>query len=1163
MAAASTTFCLLLLALSIHAAPVPNPSFEQGDQAPAGWRLEGKGAWDTAGAHTGQRAVSVAGTADDSSFWQTTGLALEPNTLYRLAFWTNADHAAPGCVISGPSFCNRDFPAHPGWRRHAFVFVSPADVADAYLRLGHWHVPATVSFDDVELRPTQAVHERFGDISLGEGEEIAGNRYTFTAPLGGEGANHARPLQSFRCGFNSNRWCFHNGAEVVYRLAIPSHALTAATVEANCNYHNSGTGFIDLSPDGRTWTEIARFDKVGRVQPDVPKALLPAQALFVRFRAAGKEADTRNSKPGDFQLNEIRCSATLDADLGEFRGATAYLDIQASDPDFPVTVLSLPGRSSDWEVAIASRSARLPSLQAAASAVSEKGEEQTSRTAAAPSAAPARLSFASPLLRMGTNALTLSITADRKEIYRAAAQREVAALHDASYGYALPAAAPCVLWWCEGTYKVSRQRPAPTARRNGIELAAARNDHEPFQLVLRPAADLKNLRAQVSPLTRDAATLPPESIRIDQVAYLNVTRPTDAAGVRGWWPDPLPPFEQGATLEANRNHPLWITVAVPPDQPAGDYKGTIDLAADGWRASVPLTVHVWDFALPKAAHLQTGFGLDPSAIRRYHNLQNNQELRQVLDLYLANFAAHRIAPYTPAVLDPFKVDFSTGPWEGGAIDARDPKEGKRCLRVADDNPKSSISATNTRPIAVDIAKTYRLSWWVKTATPNQPYLVTLEQHNADDKWMSGNNLDSPRTGSGQWQREEVAIGAPDGRRFNPQTRFVHLSLRPALWSEEGEATGTAWFDDIRFEFAEGGPNLVADGGFEQAATELKAIIDFTAFDRECEKWLGAGGFNALSIPLRGLGGGTFHARHPGRIGPFEAGSPEYAQLMASQGRQIVEHLKARGWLDRAYIYWFDEPDPKDYDFVVEGMKTIQRAAPGLTRMLTEQPEPPLYGAVDLWCPVLSNYDPKVGADRQKAGERFWWYLCCGPHAPYIGLFIDHPAVDLRVWAWLSRKWGIAGQLVWTSNYWTSSAAFPPPQVENPWEDPMSYVSGYSYQPGQIGYWGNGDGRFLYPPNRDIKADRRKHLGGPVNSIRWEMLREGIEDYETFWLLDRLIAEARKSGRAAALLPEAERLALVPDEVIKDGQTYSKDPQPLLSHRRKVAEMVERLAAALR
>jgi len=1176
-------FCLLAAAIAAGAAePLPNPSFELGQHSPAGWRLEGKGTWEKTG-HVGQRSARVEGTGDDSSYWRTTDYAFEPDTLYRVSFWTQADRAAAGCVIAGPSFCNRDFGAQPGWQRHAFAFITPASVADACLRFGQWHVAGKVAFDDVELKPTQAVHEHFGAIALGEGEEILGDRYIFSAPLAAEGANHSRPLHAFRCGFNSNRWCFHDGAEVVYRFAIPAHEQRAATIEANCNYHQSGAGFIDASTDGQEWTNVARFDKVSPIRADVPKKLLPADTLYVRLRAAGKETDARDSKPGDFQINELRYLATLDADLGEMRGATAYLDIQLASQGFPVTVLALPSASgaetSGWKVKIENRTGAPGNFQIATSVETEKGKEEPSRISASVSAgATMQFSFAAPLRQAGDNTVSLTIASDGVEIYKASARRHVPSLHDAAYGYILASSPACDLWWCEGTHKVSRTRALPAAKGPRVELAAARNEFEPVQLVLRPRAELRNVRVDAAPLTGSEGAIAADHIRVHRVAYVRVARPTDSAGVRGWWPDPLPPFEQGSDLEAGRNHPLWITVHVPSGQPAGEYRGSVLLKADGWAAEVPILLRVWDFELPRTASLQTGFGLSPGIIRRYHNLQTGQELRQVLDLYLKSFAAHRIAPYTPAMLDPYKVEFSTGPWDGGTIDTKDPKEGKRCLRIDDNDPKSSVVAFHTKPIAVDTKKQYRLTWSAKAAKPKQQYLVTLQQYDAAGQWLSGNNMDFPGEGTGEWKHEMVELPQPGGMPFNRLTRSLRLALRPAPWSDAGEATGTAWFDDIEFcvlrrethqigevrEIAlEPGPNLLEDGGFERVAGELKATIDFAAFDRECEKWLGEGGFNALSIPLRGLGGGTFHARHPGRIGSSEQGSPEYEKLMASQGRQLVDHLRAKGWLERAYIYWFDEPDPKDYEFVVEGMKTIKRAAPGLTRMLTEQPEPALFGHVDLWCPVLSSYDPKVGAERQRAGDRFWWYLCCGPRAPYIGLFIDHPAVDLRVWAWLSRKWGITGQLVWTSNYWTSPAAFPPPDIQNPWDDPMSYVSGYSYQPGQIGYWGNGDGRFLYPPNRDPKSDAKKHLGGPIPSIRWEMLREGMEDYEYFVLLDRLIAQARKTGKAAQLVAQAERLAVVPDAVITDGKTYSKDPAPLLAHRRQVAEMVEKLARALK
>ena len=164
-----------------------------------------------------------------------------------------------------------------------------------------------------------------------------------------------------------------------------------------------------------------------------------------------------------------------------------------------------------------------------------------------------------------------------------------------------------------------------------------------------------------------------------------------------------------------------------------------------------------------------------------------------------------------------------------------------------------------------------------------------------------------------------------------------------------------------------------------------------------------------------------------------------------------------------------------------------------------------------------------------------------------------------MWLWMTWKWNVQGVLVWTSNYWTSSCAYPSPKIQNPWEDPMGYVSGYDRPPGYIGYWGNGDGRFLYPPNRDVAADRRKHIEGPVSSIRWEMLREGLEDYEYFWLLRDAVAHARKAKVDSPALAEAEALLQIPEQIITSQTEFTRDPQPLHAHRRALAQAIERVA----
>ncbi|NQT17633.1 MAG: DUF4091 domain-containing protein, partial [Planctomycetes bacterium] len=152
-----------------------------------------------------------------------------------------------------------------------------------------------------------------------------------------------------------------------------------------------------------------------------------------------------------------------------------------------------------------------------------------------------------------------------------------------------------------------------------------------------------------------------------------------------------------------------------------------------------------------------------------------------------------------------------------------------------------------------------------------------------------------------------------------------------------------------------------------------------------------------------------------------------------------------------------------------------------------------------------------------------------------------------------------GTLVWQSNYWTSSAAFPE-EPQNPYEDPMGYVSGYSTPRGVKRFWGNGDGRFIYPPPAAATpgvAGPGPVLDGPVSSIRWEMLREGIEDYECLYLLRELIGK-RRGGLPPAEVEKYESLLEVPDSITKDMTTFATDPAPIYARRAAVAEAIERL-----
>ncbi|HEY3299066.1 MAG TPA: glycoside hydrolase domain-containing protein, partial [Armatimonadota bacterium] len=177
--------------------------------------------------------------------------------------------------------------------------------------------------------------------------------------------------------------------------------------------------------------------------------------------------------------------------------------------------------------------------------------------------------------------------------------------------------------------------------------------------------------------------------------------------------------------------------------------------------------------------------------------------------------------------------------------------------------------------------------------------------------------------------------------------------------------------------------------FEEKDGRKSVKVDFEAFDREAARYLEGLKFNTFVLPVEGLGWRSGAKFFDGSFGGYKAGTPEYDELMDSYLKQLQEHLRQKGWLDKAFIYWFDEPEPKDYAIVVEGMDRLKMHAPGLRRMLTEQPEPQLVGYVNIWCANLPCWNAASYAERRKAGDEMWWYIAC-TRTPYLGECTEHP-----------------------------------------------------------------------------------------------------------------------------------------------------------------------------
>jgi hypothetical protein len=102
----------------------------------------------------------------------------------------------------------------------------------------------------------------------------------------------------------------------------------------------------------------------------------------------------------------------------------------------------------------------------------------------------------------------------------------------------------------------------------------------------------------------------------------------------------------------------------------------------------------------------------------------------------------------------------------------------------------------------------------------------------------------------------------------------------------------------------------------------------------------------------------------------------------------------------------------------------------------------------------------------------WCYYCCGPRGPYLNRLLDTPLAKIAMHGFLFYRWPFRGFLHWGYNYWYES------QTRN-LIDPYTVQDGLAWSRG----WAFGDTFEVYPGEN-----------GPVDSIRWEVFGESLQDY---------------------------------------------------------------------
>jgi len=274
-------------------------------------------------------------------------------------------------------------------------------------------------------------------------------------------------------------------------------------------------------------------------------------------------------------------------------------------------------------------------------------------------------------------------------------------------------------------------------------------------------------------------------------------------------------------------------------------------------------------------------------------------------------------------------------------------------------------------------------------------------------------------------------------------------------------------------------------------------------------------------------------------------SDEYNKKVTVYLKAVESYFRKNGWIDRlVFNSPIDEPNTRqDYEETRKWAELVHKAVPGVPFLATESPvtDNPdwgtLRGYVNNFCVHGNNLNEpavkKALLEEQAKGGEATWYISCDQAYPQPNYFIDAPALDLVMVPWITARYHMDGILYWAMNFWN--------QTPNPWLDPVTYISGFHCSGG---YVLNGEGSVIYPGDYTKRYTGQPNVDGPVSSMRMELLRDGIEDYEYLWMLkaagDEEFAEAQIRN------------------LVLDVSTFSRNLEELYLSRKAMARRLEDL-----
>ena len=205
-------------------------------------------------------------------------------------------------------------------------------------------------------------------------------------------------------------------------------------------------------------------------------------------------------------------------------------------------------------------------------------------------------------------------------------------------------------------------------------------------------------------------------------------------------------------------------------------------------------------------------------------------------------------------------------------------------------------------------------------------------------------------------------------------------------------------------------------------------------------------------------------------------SDEYRNFLKQFFSELHDFLKSEKLLAKSFFHVSDEPHGDAHkENYIKARTMLKEIAPWVKTMdaltdiaygrdkLTDMPVPSIRTAVDF----------------VKEGIECWCYYCCGPRGAFLNRLMDTPLPKIWMHGILFYRWPFKGFLHWGYNYWFQSQT-------RKLLDVFADQDGLKW-PG----WAYGDTFMVYPgPD-----------GTPIDSIRWEVFSESLQDYQLLQTLE--------------------------------------------------------------